>query len=191
MAICKSCNIKFDKTRPKAVRLCPNCFKEYFKNYSKEHRAKNKEHYKEYRYSNYRKNLTKTRERNREYSKKYRSSYVPRSVKYNSNRTIPYADDHQNKLFWYFRNLRNGKKKLDYELLIKLWNTQNGLCAVSGLQMVLERHNLKSASVDRIDSSIGYEDNNIQLVCKWVNFAKNDASNSEIVAIINELRSIQ
>jgi hypothetical protein len=49
-------------------------------------------------------------------------------------------------------------------------------------------NSLKTVSVDRIDSSEGYVPNNVQLVCKWVNLAKQDHTNADMLAIIEELR---
>jgi hypothetical protein len=68
----------------------------------------------------------------------------------------------------------------EYELtldqLVSLWESQNGRCAVSGV--VLTHHNdgtgVKdfNASIDRIDSTLGYIPGNIQLVALRVNIIK-------------------
>jgi hypothetical protein len=63
--------------------------------------------------------------------------------------------------------------------IINLWTTQKGICALTGLQMSSEIGDpYLVASLDRIDSRKGYVSNNIQLVCKWVNIAKKDTSNT-------------
>lgn len=52
-----------------------------------------------------------------------------------------------------------------------LWAKQNGICAVSGLPMTLER-GVNAVSMDRIDSTGGYTIDNIMLVCRWVNLGR-------------------
>lgn len=42
------------------------------------------------------------------------------------------------------------------------------------LLMLYEPNNLRSVSIDRIDNSKGYIRGNIQLVCRFINFAKNN-----------------
>jgi len=69
-----------------------------------------------------------------------------------------------------------------YEYVMQLWNTQNGLCAVSGLPMSTKVGSRKSrllrniASIDRIDSRLPYQPGNLQLVCWWVNHWKSNMS---------------
>jgi len=72
------------------------------------------------------------------------------------------------------------------EELIALWDKQNGLCAISGMPMAHEFKNLRSASIDRIDSSKGYVPGNVQLVCQWVNYAKNNHADAEIREVLAE-----
>jgi len=48
-------------------------------------------------------------------------------------------------------------------------------------------NSLKTVSVDRIDSSKGYVPGNVQLVCKWVNLAKQDYSNEDMLAVLKEV----
>jgi len=81
---------------------------------------------------------------------------------------------------------------LDADYLEQLWDQQGGKCALSGMQMVHEFNNLLSASVDRIDPSKGHVKGNIQIVCQWVNLAKNSFTNSEFKIILDgyfDLRS--
>lgn len=68
---------------------------------------------------------------------------------------------------------------IDFDYLWGLWESQNGLCALSHLPMVHVFNDLCSISVDRIDSDMGYVPGNVQLVCKWVNLAKQRHSNEE------------
>ena len=72
------------------------------------------------------------------------------------------------------------------EDLLNLWELQSGKCAITGKQMTHRKNSLYGASVDRIDSSIGYVKGNIQLVCQAINFAKNKYTNEEFVHFWNE-----
>ena len=74
------------------------------------------------------------------------------------------------------------------EYVQNLWDEQNGKCAISGLDMKYKNNDLMSASVDRIDSSKDYIEGNIQLTCQWVNLAKSNATNEEILQILKQYR---
>lgn len=63
--------------------------------------------------------------------------------------------------------------------LYRLWVKQKGKCSITGLDMVFgteyfrnEDTKYRTMSLDRIDSSKPYDRDNIQLVCLWVNIAK-------------------
>ena len=66
--------------------------------------------------------------------------------------------------------------EIDHECVEKLYEEQGGLCAISGLEMATETNNKKSLSIDRIDSSKGYIQGNVQLVCVIINEMKNEYS---------------
>lgn len=75
---------------------------------------------------------------------------------------------------------------LDVDYLEQLWGQQGGLCALTKLPMMHKFNSLLSASVDRIDSSKGHIKGNIQIVCQWVNSAKNEYTNAEFQAALDE-----
>ena len=61
------------------------------------------------------------------------------------------------------------------EEVYELWQRQHGLCALTNIPM--QHHPAYSdmnASMDRIDGSIGYVIDNVQLVCWRINEMKND-----------------
>jgi len=70
-----------------------------------------------------------------------------------------------------------------YNLFLK----QNGICALSGMPIILGqtdqefRKGIPTASLDRIDSEKGYCVDNIQWVHKQVNFIKQDLKNEELI----------
>lgn len=70
------------------------------------------------------------------------------------------------------RGYRVKENDLTIEFLIDMLEKQNGLCAVSGLKLLSEYNNICSASIDRIDSGLGYLQNNVLLVCQWVNLGR-------------------
>ena len=66
---------------------------------------------------------------------------------------------------------------IDIEYLDKLFKKQNGCCAISGLPIVIAPRKQKiqtTASLDRIDSSVGYIQENVQFVHKHINVMKNN-----------------
>ena len=94
--------------------------------------------------------------------------------------------------------VRNSPKNLEYDIdfdfLQKLWNIQNGKCAVTGLQMDLNsgtiyKKNSFIVSVDRKNSSLGYTKDNIQLVCFAVNQIKSDFTDEEFEFWIRTISS--
>jgi len=90
--------------------------------------------------------------------------------------------------FRYFRVDRRAKRQLEtpYIYLKQLWEKQGGKCALTGIDIKLPTNSdgfdksvppYRRASVDRIDSSLGYVEGNIQFVSQFANFAKNKYSN--------------
>ena len=71
--------------------------------------------------------------------------------------------------------------EIEVEDLLVLWKQQAGLCSISGLSLAIGggAPNEK-ASIDRIDSSIGYTPTNIRLVCWWINQAKSSGTDGEL-----------
>ena len=66
---------------------------------------------------------------------------------------------------------------IDLQYLHELWNTQKGLCALSGIPMTYYFDSGRvptNVSVDRINSNLGYIKGNLQLVCMAVNQMKSD-----------------
>lgn len=78
----------------------------------------------------------------------------------------------------HYRHSAN-KRGLEFTLTAKflweLWEAQRGICALTGVKISLET----TASLDRIDSDIGYVESNVQWVHKRVNLMKCDDSEEE------------
>lgn len=79
--------------------------------------------------------------------------------------------------------------EIDYDYLLQLYRDQSGKCAILGIPMTWEFNNLKTISVDRIDSTKGYIPGNVQLVTQFINTAKRHHSNEEVRAILDEFLS--
>ena len=77
--------------------------------------------------------------------------------------------------------------EIDLDYVMGLWESQEGKCALSELPMKYEFDDLCSVSIDRVDSSLGYVPGNVQLVCQWVNRAKNTSSDSDFRSLLASL----
>lgn len=92
---------------------------------------------------------------------------------------------------WFFNNIKRGaeSRNLDFDVtpdyLWKLWEKQDGKCALSGLEINLPQkyreHVDSTASLDRIDSSKGYIDGNVQWLHKHINVMKNSHSQEDFI----------
>jgi hypothetical protein len=75
------------------------------------------------------------------------------------------------------------------------WESQNGICPYSKIKMILPKNaneynktkSLIKASLDRIDSSKGYIEGNVEFVCCGINLAKNDFSKEAMVEFISTI----
>lgn len=75
---------------------------------------------------------------------------------------------------------------IDINFLDDLWRKQDGLCALTGwpMTMVLGKGKVSTnASIDRIDASLPYTKQNVQLVCLAANVAKSDLSHDMFVSL--------
>jgi len=88
----------------------------------------------------------------------------------------------------YLNRLSFRKKEVTITLLdlVEQWKKQEGRCAYTKEQLTLVRKDTRwkqsTASIDRIDSSIGYHLGNIQWVHKRINSMKNDMSEKEFLS---------
>lgn len=67
---------------------------------------------------------------------------------------------------------RNIPFNVSIEYLQTLFDSQNYKCALSGIDIYIETSRIKTASLDRIDSSKGYIEGNVQWVHKDINNMK-------------------
>ena len=83
------------------------------------------------------------------------------------------------------------------EFLKELWDKQGGRCIYTNIEMNFSclstlRKNViiqpNTVSVDRIDSSKGYIQGNVELVCLCINYAKNSFSKDEMLDFIKKIK---
>jgi len=81
---------------------------------------------------------------------------------------------------------RKGREGISLEYIMELYHLQDGKCNLSNIELTfIKKTNSPKVhtnlSIDRIDSSKGYEIGNIQLVCAIVNIIKSTLSNEELL----------
>jgi hypothetical protein len=116
---------------------------------------------------------------------------------YNGNAATLIADNRRD-IYTPFRAfLRAALKRhacVDIDLLYlkELWEVQKGICALTGLEMTLERGitPTRQASLDRIDSNKGYTKGNVQYVVMPINLAKNQMTDDAIKKWIADIRNV-
>jgi len=76
---------------------------------------------------------------------------------------------------------RNKIATITFEDLLDIYAKQEGRCNLSGEILTFNKNNQSTnISIDRIDSNIGYEKGNIQLVCHYANIMKWNKSVDEL-----------
>ena len=74
----------------------------------------------------------------------------------------------------------------------ELYHMQEGLCALTGIPMQLDRaqdDDEQLCSLDRIDSDGHYAPGNLQIVCRFANRWKSHSNNADFLRLINLIRS--
>ncbi len=73
--------------------------------------------------------------------------------------------------------------------LIKVFECQNGKCALSGIEMVCGKGKTlwNSMSIDRINSELGYTLENVRLVCFCINAFRGQMTDNEFDEVITKL----
>lgn len=82
---------------------------------------------------------------------------------------------------------RPGGNSMTDEFLHELWESQEGKCALTGVEMIHPIRKIREklskspfmGSLDRIDSSKPYSKKNVQWVCYSINLAKQDFTTEE------------
>ena len=100
--------------------------------------------------------------------------------------------------------LRNAKKRfknfdLDENYLLEIWEKQEHKCPYTGLELIIPTYSNKNtlditlrASLDRIDSNLGYIKGNVQFISTPINYMKNtmtDFQTKKFLKTISEFTS--
>lgn len=89
--------------------------------------------------------------------------------------------------------LRNYSWNLSIKFLWELFIKQNKKCALSGINIEMpfhirqlhDKNNDKLASLDRIDNNKGYTKDNVQWVCKRINYMKHTQKQEEFLKLVS------
>lgn len=110
--------------------------------------------------------------------------------KLNMNKPVRFA--------YYINNTVRKRQEvtIDEEYLKNLWETQQSICPYTGIKLSLRTQETKInhntpyiyASLDRIDSSLGYIPGNVEFVSSGINLLKNKFSKKSVLDFINGLR---
>ena len=105
------------------------------------------------------------------------SEQVKRSYKYLNNNKEGYIKHLLSK---------KGRKHLSVGDIMQIYNNQEGLCNITKIPLtfikILDGNKIHTnLSIDRIDSTKGYEIDNIQLVCSIINIMKSTLSMEEFI----------
>ena len=79
-----------------------------------------------------------------------------------------------------------GAEVISLDALELLWQMQSGTCALTGWPLTMELTKgvvQTNCSIDRINSNIGYEVGNVQLVCRIANIAKSNLTTADFVSL--------
>lgn len=126
----------------------------------------------------------KSRQAQKEYYLRNREEIIRKNSEYKKNNIELRFRDMKSHLRYILSKARLRKNKefnLIPEDLYELWDKQNGLCAYSKVPLNNIANHLHMASLDRIDSNLGYVKNNIQLVCTAVNRMKQEFSEQDFL----------
>lgn len=85
---------------------------------------------------------------------------------------------------------RSARKGVDFditdEIVEDILKQQGGKCYLTNVELTFGTHDWSSLSIDRINNDFGYTKDNIVLVTKFVNLAKNSLSTQEFVDNIKQ-----
>lgn len=89
--------------------------------------------------------------------------------------------------------IKNLEFNLTTKFLEKLFQEQQCKCALTGIEMTLnsiysKEKSLFHASLDRLDNSKGYTQDNVQFVCLGINYMRNSVSLNHVKEFLSSLR---
>lgn len=110
------------------------------------------------------------------------------SCHWKGGRTVP--GYFLSKVIFGSKRSRDIEVSITIEYLDELWERQEGKCVYTGWDLSFGKSGvLGTASLDRIDSSIGYVEENVQFVHKDVNTMKWELSNARFLEICSAIHN--
>lgn len=164
--------------------------KEYYRLYRLRNKEKLKQYHKQWREShpdNLKQSSKKYRELHPNLKDKYKTLRQERDHIYRSTYRSTPKGFFTRQLTEIRRKRLNKECSITLEHLLSLWEQQGGICRLTGRDMDLggtiigKGYNPFRASIDRIDSSLGYIEGNVHLICAWANIAKHVLSCDDFV----------
>lgn len=122
---------------------------------------------------------------------KAHSEHLLEYVEMYKDNLINFSDNRKDKYSGLREHLTRVKKRnKDYNItlddLLTQWLKQDGNCIYSGVKLNHPKNgdnNITTASLDRIDSSIGYVKGNIQFISIACNYAKNNMTHEDMLTL--------
>jgi hypothetical protein len=140
-------------------------------NYRRIHYSKNRDHYLRLNKNNYIKNKSRRLQLGRESKERSFENFI--RYLYSGVKS---------------RGLKYGKISISVKDIINLYYRQKGLCAISLVKMSHKLNSSDAISIDRIDSCRGYDIDNIQLICQFINLGKKNRPNEEVIKFIQQVK---
>jgi hypothetical protein len=115
--------------------------------------------------------------------KEHKNSYNHKHL-YNHKYTKTHRSKNPENFIKHLMSYKKRRESISLDDVMSVYNKQEGLCALSGVEMTYNQFGGKcpsNISIDRIDSSKGYRADNIQLVCSLVNTMKMQYTKEELV----------
>lgn len=81
---------------------------------------------------------------------------------------------------------KNRNSDIDKNYILDLLAAQDYRCAISGINLTHDK-SLYSMSIDRIDNKRGHLRNNIQLILRGLNLAKNQANSIDLIELLDNI----
>lgn len=189
-----------------SILFCSNCNKEIIvkaKEYNRQTKKGRKHFFCSLSCSAHYNNINATEEV-KEMRRNFFKNLSPEAKEKQKQNLIKFVRKHDPNFYHYLRQVSNKRfcnknvkfqtTDIDEKYLKDLWEQQEGFCALSHIPIIPRYQNRKKslsvASLDRIDSSIGYMKGNVQFVALGINYAKNGYTNEEMLEFINQIRLV-
>lgn len=134
---------------------------------------------------------------------KYNNSgkYLKAENRYDISKHIKNKLDDYTIFRWYLKRAKQRKHKefnLTLDGLKCIWENQKGICPYTNIKLRLKLHSDKAllvfdnpfefASLDRIDSNLGYTLDNVEFISVGINYLKSNFTKEQTISFINIIK---